>query len=105
MSSWSCSFLFCLLIRRPPRSTRTDTLFPNTTLCRSEIDHAIVEEPRRARPHPSLDREASIGRRIQISRGFKIEDTYAFDPVIIDPALQRPRVQADRKSTRLNSSH
>src|SRR3546814_20612438 len=32
----------------------------------------------------------------QISRGFKIEDTYAFDPVIIDPALQRPRVQALR---------
>src|SRR3546814_10387465 len=25
-----------LLIRRPPRSTRTDTLFPYTTLCRSD---------------------------------------------------------------------
>src|SRR3546814_17461532 len=25
----------CLMIRRPPRSTRTDTLFPYTTLCRS----------------------------------------------------------------------
>src|SRR3546814_19187889 len=24
--------LFCLMIRRPPRSTRTDTLFPYTTL-------------------------------------------------------------------------
>src|SRR3546814_2652176 len=24
------------MIRRPPRSTRTDTLFPDTTLCRSE---------------------------------------------------------------------
>src|SRR3546814_14835568 len=23
------------MIRRPPRSTRTDTLFPDTTLCRS----------------------------------------------------------------------
>src|SRR3546814_20697822 len=30
------SFLFfCLMIRRPPRSTRTDTLFPYTTLFRS----------------------------------------------------------------------
>src|SRR3546814_6239986 len=28
-------FLFCLMIRRPPRSTRTDTLFPYTTLFRS----------------------------------------------------------------------
>src|SRR3546814_19776235 len=26
------------MIRRPPRSTRTDTLFPYTTLFRSEVD-------------------------------------------------------------------
>src|SRR3546814_10068339 len=32
---YSCA-LFFLLIRRPPRSTRTDTLFPYTTLFRSE---------------------------------------------------------------------
>src|SRR3546814_3398298 len=31
----SLSFLFFLMIRRPPRSTRTDTLFPYTTLFRS----------------------------------------------------------------------
>src|SRR3546814_276096 len=30
-----CGFLFFLMIRRPPRSTRTDTLFPYTTLFRS----------------------------------------------------------------------
>src|SRR3546814_12872563 len=29
------SFFFFLMIRRPPRSTRTDTLFPYTTLFRS----------------------------------------------------------------------
>src|SRR3546814_18879094 len=29
------SFLFFLMIRRPPRATRTDTLFPYTTLFRS----------------------------------------------------------------------
>src|SRR3546814_15705799 len=28
-------FIFFLMIRRPPRSTRTDTLFPYTTLFRS----------------------------------------------------------------------
>src|SRR3546814_14312933 len=28
---------FFLMIRRPPRSTRTDTLFPYTTLFRSDI--------------------------------------------------------------------
>src|SRR3546814_13428354 len=30
---------FFLMIRRPPRSTRTDTLFPYTTLFRSLIEH------------------------------------------------------------------
>src|SRR3546814_14129855 len=29
---------FCLMIRRPPRSTRTDTLFPYTTLFRAAAD-------------------------------------------------------------------
>src|SRR3546814_19017676 len=29
------TFFYFLMIRRPPRSTRTDTLFPYTTLCRS----------------------------------------------------------------------
>src|SRR3546814_6839525 len=31
-----CFIVFFLMIRRPPRSTRTDTLFPYTTLFRSE---------------------------------------------------------------------
>src|SRR3546814_14348024 len=33
----SCFFVF-LMRRRPPRSTRTDTLFPYTTLFRSHAD-------------------------------------------------------------------
>src|SRR3546814_3677449 len=36
---------FFLMIRRPPRSTRTDTLFPYTTLFRSDL--AIVAVDRR----------------------------------------------------------
>src|SRR3546814_11042584 len=32
---FDCSCFFFLMIRRPPRSTRTDTLFPYTTLFRS----------------------------------------------------------------------
>src|SRR3546814_9895013 len=31
------SFCFCLMNRIPPRSTRTDTLFPDTTLFRSVL--------------------------------------------------------------------
>src|SRR3546814_12164118 len=33
----SLIFFFFLMIRRPPRSTRTDTLFPYTTLFRSKV--------------------------------------------------------------------
>src|SRR3546814_15707120 len=31
----NCQWFYFLMIRRPPRSTRTDTLFPYTTLFRS----------------------------------------------------------------------
>src|SRR3546814_15822121 len=34
-------FFFFLMIRRPPRSTRTDTLFPYTTLFRSAFEHLV----------------------------------------------------------------
>src|SRR3546814_20511970 len=40
-----CLVVFFLMIRRPPRSTRTDTLFPYTTLFRSRL---IVAETRQA---------------------------------------------------------
>src|SRR3546814_14760562 len=33
------------MIRRPPRSTRTDTLFPYTTLFRSDLTIALRSEP------------------------------------------------------------
>src|SRR3546814_16553115 len=32
------------MIRRPPRSTRTDTLFPYTTLFRSGVEDAVPDE-------------------------------------------------------------
>src|SRR3546814_8549304 len=35
MCAYMHDFIFFLIIRRPPRSTRTDTLFPYTTLFRS----------------------------------------------------------------------
>src|SRR3546814_4503656 len=49
------------MIRRPPRSTRTDTLFPYTTLFRSTTGTAVAPRPspgakgpRRSRAHPSV---------------------------------------------------
>src|SRR3546814_10028465 len=46
-----CLFFF-LMIRRPPRSTRTDTLFPYTTLFRSPpFDE---QQHHRLQPHPHV---------------------------------------------------
>src|SRR3546814_19700949 len=35
------------MIRRPPRSTRTDTLFPYTTLFRSKLNTAVAGKAKR----------------------------------------------------------
>src|SRR3546814_3441512 len=43
------------MIRRPPRSTRTDTLFPYTTLCRSGRGPVRRAEPT-LRPRPDAPR-------------------------------------------------
>src|SRR3546814_2615296 len=43
---------FFLMIRRPPRSTRTDTLFPYTTLFRSLFIEAIQNLVRNAFEYP-----------------------------------------------------
>src|SRR3546814_15832005 len=57
-------FFFFLMIRRPPRSTRTDTLFPYTTLFRSDDDggdRAAERDRDRPRHRPGradLEREA-----------------------------------------------
>src|SRR3546814_3882671 len=39
---------FFLMIRRPPRSTRTDTLFPYTTLFRSGVASIVNAAPSRS---------------------------------------------------------
>src|SRR3546814_7437779 len=44
------------MIRRPPRSTRTDTLFPYTTLCRSCCNRYTEESG------ADHDREPALGR-------------------------------------------
>src|SRR3546814_14323290 len=49
-----CVHFFFLMIRRPPRSTRTDTLFPYTTLFRSPRGILRAPHPRRLRPVPGI---------------------------------------------------
>src|SRR3546814_10748691 len=109
------------MIRRPPRSTRTDTLFPYTTLFRSaEVrdwqELWAVLDARLGRPvlqHLFVQPEDGfIGpaeRRLCWSAS-RYVDTVNQQLIEAAPAFVRwidlDRLAAlDRKSTRLNSSH
>src|SRR3546814_15854739 len=64
--------LFFLMIRRPPRSTRTDTLFPYTTLFRS-LGCMTFGEPDRGNPKWTLGEEDSrplIKKAIELGVNF-----------------------------------
>src|SRR3546814_9291115 len=54
----TCCLVLFLMLRRPPRSTRTDTLFPYTTLFRSPARrrHLGDQPPRLVRRRPGLAR-------------------------------------------------
>src|SRR3546814_14823795 len=96
--------VFFLMTRRPPRSTLTDTLFPYTTLFRSQIDHW-----------------ARIGRELESSANLSHRDIQAVlagdgsydrlqerEQAIVRATWDEQiaqRIGSDRKSTRLNSSH
>src|SRR3546814_13386131 len=87
-------FFFVLMIRRPPRSTRTDTLFPYTTLFRSIVrgTHQMAVS--------DLDHAWSC-------RAANGEGPWPGGRIGFLALHQQAKVQtaADRKSTRLNSSH
>src|SRR3546814_10974702 len=54
--------MFLLMLRRPPRSTRTDTLFPYTTLFRSLCDPSrpVVAAPARQRRRADQSRGVAL---------------------------------------------
>src|SRR3546814_20531805 len=98
------------MLRRTPISTRTDTLIPHTTLFRSSITN----------PSTSLRlRRRQCGHRYAIRAGRNLPDKELLylSTVIVTAAVYRGfdqelaphhltfRHRADRKSTRLNSSH
>src|SRR3546814_8229392 len=110
------------MILRPPRSTRTDTLFPYTTLFRSEfvtpeainfmVTHArglvcltLTEERCRQLDLPLM--ASRNGTRFGTNFTMSIEAAEGVDTGIsaADRARTIQVAVADRKSTRLNSSH
>src|SRR3546814_20284423 len=104
MSDYSLSLrvffsVFFLMLRRPPRSTRTDTLFPYTTLFRS---YFAAYEAAGGRP---VDRERFrfwlVYRTLWWALGcLQMGQAWRSGT---DTTVER--VVVDRKSTRLNSSH
>src|SRR3546814_20907358 len=103
--------------RRPPRSKRTDTLFPATTLFRSQ-----AAELERGTDADRLDfahaLEHGLGARVAVrttggnaqGRGCRrahadLQIAAAFAPERATTALAVPQGTGDRKCTRLNSRH
>src|SRR3546814_5884185 len=120
------------MIRRPPRSTRTDTLFPYTTLFRSAdryaarprrersaLDRRVPDRQARGRPAAvlasglvGLDRTRELQGAAAAMVRDDLPDRYharkrlpARDPWLAPPRSSAPPSRGDRKSTRLNSSH
>src|SRR3546814_15327392 len=117
--------VFFLMIRRPPRSTRTYTLFPYTTLFRSLLDPAAVASlAGRSLGHPWLNppsdclpgKHAHVAAIVRAHAYLECHDR-RWDFASVHPLMSQPIIEValatpswavcegDRKSTRLNSSH
>src|SRR3546814_9529089 len=112
------------MIRRPPRSTRTDTLFPYTTLFRSGNYHVITRDHmERMKDQAIVCNIGHFDNEIDVAsvEGLEWEEIKPQVDHIIFPDGKRIILLAkgrlvnlgcatghpslDRKSTRLNSSH
>src|SRR3546814_7606723 len=111
------------MIRRPPRSTRTDTLFPYTTLFRSGhpdiVDvaiHSVLSESAEddVKATIVLNGESKMTEAemcswcadrvpyFAVPRYIEFRDELPRNPV---GRVLKYQLREDRKSTRLNSSH
>src|SRR3546814_9932518 len=91
---------FFLMIRRPPRSTRTDTLFPDTTLFRS-----LVERD----PHAQAFGEERVGGQCatdpQVEAGavLGVYDAHEGDVVDLGGAVQAGVARSEEHTSELQS--
>src|SRR3546814_13400833 len=124
---------FCIMIRRPPRSTRTDTLFPYTTLFRSKdlpltvpiipgLVGGVLDRADHVRMAPALLASAFADPRARMLVLDGLDPVEGGDGELAWASLPPGRpaedfillgvdedgpafAEIDRKSTRLNSSH
>src|SRR3546814_9551437 len=98
------------MIRLPPRSTRTDTLFPDTTLFRSQIELRIAEAERSGAQEPLLggagiaqlqmnpaEQEAGLG-----IVGITLQSIFQLDPGSRQVALLEKLLRALEKAGGVN---
>src|SRR3546814_15580525 len=90
-------FLFFVMIRRPPRSTRTDTLFPYTTLFRSGAAAKTGLETAAGFTTAGLATFFTV-----LTTFFGFGTTFF---TVVATFFEVLAIAVDRKSTRLNSSH
>src|SRR3546814_7802680 len=108
--------VFFLMIRRPPRSTRTDTLFPYTTLFRSRpardaargdgrLNYRLRQSYKTSR-HPGLVPGSNAPPAAASLVAPWMPEQVRHDGVGFRRLrIGYSRTTPDRKSTRLNSSH
>src|SRR3546814_11392958 len=98
------------MLRRPPRSTRTDTLFPYTSLFRSVSVGGVDARWQAAKAKVTAKDRARLLDRIMVGSRSSRSGAWWHRPHGDGPErryrleLRKPRWR-DRKSTRLNSSH
>src|SRR3546814_3275808 len=105
------------MIRRPPGSTRTDTLFPYTTLFRSGVltpKGTLVVEPSIQYSHSQVNRFTFLGVEILDTFLIGLLEAQDADRDLYQAAITgrfgitdrlEAEIKVDRKSTRLDSSH
>src|SRR3546814_16551535 len=100
----------------PPRSNRTDTLLPYTTLCRSPFEEVMSSSLVTVTPDARVDECCKKMEDNQVRRLPVVDDQGKCCGIVsqADIALHADKaetgnlvreVSEDRKSTRLNSSH
>src|SRR3546814_13702273 len=97
------------MIRRPPRSTRTDTLFPDTTLFRSANVSGVMKQRDQHAEHTAMRAESLRSRHAALmsvdQARHRQRTVEAVLGVVVPGVAAGIAGQGDRKSTRLNSSH
>src|SRR3546814_17661566 len=98
------------MMRRPPRSTRTDTLFPYTTLvrsgCRQAFQNDLHRRPMVLERRPEIAADRIREKQDVLLRQRSVEPEVATEGVqLVVGRADRQEEHRDRKSTRLNSSH